>query len=301
MNRHVAALLGASLLWGCAWLPLKALGAAGIESLPLAFGAFGLLALLFLPGLFRQRGNLVALLLVALLGGGANLAFTTAMVYGDVVHGMVLFYLLPLWGVLGGRFILGERVDALRWMGVALALAGAWLVLGGAALLEAPPSWFELCALLAGLLYALNNLVFRAVQALGLAQKLAAMFLGCALLALLPLLLGLQPWPQGVTAWAWGGLTLYALGWLLLANLGAQWGITHLEAGRASVLLILELVAGVVSATWIGGETMSASAWLGAGLIVISALIEALRGEAGSRAALTGQRVSKPWSVRAEP
>jgi drug/metabolite transporter (DMT)-like permease len=71
---------------------------------------------------------------------------------------------------------------------------------------------------------------------------------------------------------------LYALCWLLPANLGAQYGVTHLEAGRASVILILELVAAVLSATLIGGEQMAPWEWVGAALILLAALIEAVRG-----------------------
>jgi len=286
MNRHVVSLMAASLLWGCAWMPLKALGEAGIDGLILAFGAFGLLTvatLLFTPRSETDGPGGGALVLIALLGGGANLAFTLAMVYGEVVRAMVLFYLLPLWGVLGGRLVLGERVDALRWFGVALALSGAWLVLGGVGILTAVPTGFELFGLLAGFLYAMNNLVFRAVQHLPLSSKLSAMFLGCAGLAGTALLVTGAPWPASATAPAWGGVALYAFLWLLPANLGAQYGVTHLEAGRASVILILELVAAVVSATLIGDERMSPLEWTGAGLILAAALIEALRGSSSER------------------
>ena len=283
MNRYVAALFGASLLWGCAWMPLKALGDAGLDGLTLAFGAFGLLALVTTAFAFVQRsiprGNSGSLILIALLGGGANLAFTIAMLYGEVVRAMVLFYLLPLWGVLGGRFILGERVDRLRWLGVLFALLGAWLVLGGVNLLESMPSWYELSGLLAGFLYAMNNLVFRGAQGLPLSSKLSAMFIGCASLALFAMLLTDTGLPQGISTVAWGGLALYAFVWLLIANIGAQWGVVHLEAGRASVILIVELVAAVISATLIGKEQMAPLEWGGAVLILTAALIEALRGE----------------------
>jgi drug/metabolite transporter (DMT)-like permease len=191
---------------------------------------------------------------------------------------MVLFYLLPLWGVLGGWLVLGERVGRVRWLGVGLALMGAWLVLGGFDILQAVPSGFELFGLLAGLLYAMNNLVFRGVQGIPLSTKLSAMFLGCAGLALAALLVTDLAWPSAVTPLAWGGVLLYALCWLLPANLGAQYGVTHLEAGRASVILVLELVAAVVSATLIGGEQLAPLEWAGALLILVAALIEALRG-----------------------
>lgn len=282
MNRPVASLVGASLLWGCAWIPLKGLGALGLDGLTLAFLSFTPLALV--SGLFAVRrggggaGGAGTLVLVALLGGGAHLAFTLAMVYGDVVRAMVLFYLLPLWGVLGGWLILGERVGGLRWLGVSLALSGAWLVLGGVDLFDAGPSGFELFGLLAGFLYAMNNLLFRSAQRLPLSAKLLAMFTGCAGLAGLGLLATGAGWPPTATPLVWGGVLLYALGWLLPANLGAQYGVTHLEVGRASVILILELVAAVFSATLIGGEAMTPSAWMGAALIVAAALIESLGG-----------------------
>jgi drug/metabolite transporter (DMT)-like permease len=286
MNRYVASLLGASLLWGCAWIPLKALGDAGLDGLTLTLGAFAPLALITTLYSLRMqtfpRGRGGALILIALLGGGANLAFTVAMLYGEVVRVMVLFYLLPLWGVLGGRFILGERIDGLRWLGVVFALVGAWLVLGGVNVLESMPSWYEWLGLLAGFLYAMNNLVFRAVQELPLSSKLSAMFFGCASLALLAMLVTGINLPQGLPTIAWGGLLLYSVAWLLLANLGAQWGVVHLEAGRASVILIVELVAAVISATLIGKEQMAPLEWGGAVLILTATLIEALRGESSS-------------------
>lgn len=282
MNRHVASLVGAALLWGCAWMPLKALQAAGIGGLSLSLGAFTLLGLVTLIVSWRQRVTRPAagtLVLVALLGGGANLAFTLAMVYGEVVRAMVLFYLLPLWGVLGGWLFLGERVDRLRWFSMALALTGAWLVMGGFQLLQVLPGGFELLGLLAGLLYAMNNLVFRATRTIPMTSKLSAMFLGCAALALMALLFVDLPSLSGVTHTAWAGLALYALLWLLPANMGAQYGATHLEAGRASVILILELVSAVVTAVVIGGETLAPLEWTGAALILSAALMEALRGK----------------------
>lgn len=283
--RPVVVLLGASVLWGASWLPLKAINGAGIDGVALTLGAYGLLALLLTPwlvasaGRWRHRDGPRHLLLIAVLGGGANLAFTTALVYGEVVRVMVLFYLLPVWGVLGGKLFLGERVDRWRWLGVVLAVGGALLVLGAWDLLAAPPSWLDLLALLSGLLFALNNLVFRAAQEVPVRAKLGAMFWGCALLAAGLLVAGVAPLPTDVAAPAWGGLALYALVWLLAANVGSQWGVTHLEAGRASIIIIMELVTAVATATWIGGETMDALELFGGALILVAATIEALRAD----------------------
>ena len=77
--------------------------------LPLvAHGSVGALVLPWLVLVRRQfQHRLPLMLLLTLLGGIANLAFAVAIVRGDVVRVMVLFYLLPAWGVLGGRVVLG--------------------------------------------------------------------------------------------------------------------------------------------------------------------------------------------------
>lgn len=274
----VTALVVASVAWGLSWLPLKHFGALGVGGVPLTLGAYGAGALVMLAFLRRgvAPGEGRFLVAIALLGGYANLAFATAMVYGEVIRVMVLFYLLPVWGVLGGRVFLGEPIDGLRWTALALAVAGAFLVLGGPEALAGSVSWPDVLALTCGMAFSLNNVVFRARQGLPLGSKVAAMFGGCAVLAGLLVGLGVQPWPQVATA-TWGLVAALGVGWLLLATLGTMWGVTHMETGRASILIILELLTAVASATLIGGETMSPAEWAGAGLILAAALLEGRR------------------------
>ncbi len=274
----VASLVVASVAWGLSWIPLKHFGALGVGGVPLTLVAYGAGALVMLPFLHRgvSPGERRYLLAIALLGGYANLAFAVAMVYGEVVRVMVLFYLLPVWGVLGGRVFLGEPIDGLRWTALGLALAGAFLVLGGPEAFAGRVSWPDVLALTCGMAFSLNNVVFRARQGLPLGSKVSAMFGGCALLAVLLIAAGVQPWPE-VGAATWGTVAALGVGWLLLATLGSMWGVTHMETGRASILIILELLTAVASATLIGGETMSTAEWAGAALILGAALVEGRR------------------------
>ncbi|MCU0936518.1 MAG: DMT family transporter [Gammaproteobacteria bacterium] len=274
----VTSLIVASVAWGLSWMPFKHFGALGVGGVPLTLVAYGAGALVMLPFLRRGVGPgegryLVA---IALLGGYANLAFAVAMVYGEVVRVMVLFYLLPVWGVLGGRVFLGEPIDGLRWTALGLAVAGAFLVLGGPEAFAGRVSWPDVLALTCGIAFSLNNVVFRARQALPLGSKVSAMFGGCALLAALLIAAGVQPWPEVATA-TWGLVAGLGVGWLLLATLGTMWGVTHMETGRASILIILELLTAVASATLIGGETMAPAEWAGAALILSAAVLEGRR------------------------
>jgi len=276
----VILLLLSALMWGLTWWPLKAFNAAGVEGVALiliTYGVVGLSLVWLIVREWRQwQGKPYWLLLFFILGGYANLAFASAMIYGDVVRTMMLFYLGPVWGVLGGRLFLGERIDRQRWSGVLFALIGAWLILGGDTIFDSVPSAIDLLALTAGMAFALNNICFRATQARPTGSKVAAMFLGCGAFA--AVLMPLQGHAMPVLSVAvWVALLAFGLLWLLGATVATQWSVTHMEAGRASILLISELLVAVVSATLIGGESMSAMEMIGGLLILASAVLEAWR------------------------
>ncbi|MFT5659945.1 MAG: drug/metabolite transporter (DMT)-like permease [Sulfurimonas sp.] len=277
----IFALIGASILWGLSWLPLKGINEMGIDGIALIFWAYALLSLVITPLLIKNfsiwREHIKMMLLIAFFGGGANLAFTYAIINGEVIRVMVLFYLLPVWGVAGGRIFLKEHIDRWRYLGVFLAISGAFLILGGFEALNAVPSWIDLIALVSGLFFAMNNLLFRAAQAIPVSSKLGSMFFGCFTLATLFLLAGVEQFPTEVEDNAWLMLSLYALLWLLVANIGSQWSVTHMEAGRSSIIIILELIAAVISATLIAGEIMTPLEYMGGGLIMTAAFIEAFR------------------------
>ena len=63
--------------------------------------------------------------------------------------------------------------------------------------------------------------------------------------------------------------------WLMAAVFATLYGVSRLEAGRAAVLIVFELVAAVVSAMVIAGERLDAMGWTGAALISGAALLEA--------------------------
>lgn len=278
----VPLLLLSSVMWGVTWWPLKQFNAAGIDGVPLILFSYGVvgiaLAWLILQEWRLWQGKGYLLLLFFLLGGYANLAFAIAMIYGDVVRAMMLFYLGPVWGVIGGRVFLGERIDRQRWLGVIIAMAGAWLILGGGAIFDTAPSLLDLLALSAGMAFALNNITFRATHTYPTGSKIAAMFIGCGLFA--ALLMPVQGYGlPDLSATVWLAILAFGLIWLLGATIATQWSVTHMEAGRASILLITELLVAVLSATLIGGESLTTPEILGGALIFTSTLLEAWRQE----------------------
>lgn len=291
----VIILFFSSIGWGLTWLPLKQLGEAGMSGIPLILIAFGSAALLLLPLSWRQRqqwsGNWRFLGLIALFGGFANLSFQSAILHGDVIRVMILFYLLPVWSVIGGRLFLGERMDGLRFVTVAAALTGAFLILGGPSVFTTAPNWIDLLAIASGLSFAMNNIVFRYCEPLPLTGKVNAVFIGCAIMATIVLLTGIatpavDPATDPAVVIAQAGQTdytvlgwtaAYGMIWIMLITFGTQWGVEQLEAGRAAVIIIMELVAAIISAAWLLDETLEGPALVGGLLIITAALAETFR------------------------
>lgn len=280
-------LLFSACLWGLTWWPLKHFGALGLSGPLLAMLSYGFAGLLGLPWLLKQRAQWRTqtglLVLIALVGGWGNTAFVSAMVLGDVVRVMLLFYLAPVWGVLGGRLFLGERISLRRAFCVALSLGGAFLVVGGTAAFATPPSAADLLAISAGLTFSGNNILARKAQGVPTESKTVALLLGCGLTsALMVWLLAPQ---AGLAAFSLGtslgnarlllSLAAFSVGWLALVSYTWQWSVTRLEAGRSGVIAIAELVVALFTATLLGGQAMALAECLGAALIGVAAVLEA--------------------------
>ena len=277
-----AVLLFSATLWGLTWMPLKAFVAQGLPG-PLVslltYGAVGLLALALLwrdRAAWRKQWGLV--LALVLVGGWANTAFVNAVMLGDVARVMFLFYLSPVWSVLGGRLFLNERIPPARWAAVAGAVAGLWLVLGGPGLggTEALAlTWVDALSLSAGFAFAANNVIARAAHRVPLRTKTFAVFIGCGLLSALATALAGRT-PPSIGAPLWLALLAYGFGWMLLATVTWQYGVSHLESSRAGVILLAELLVSVGTAIAFGGESLSPLGWAGGALITVAALAEAL-------------------------
>jgi len=280
LSLPVVVLLLSSIGWGLTWLPLRYFERVGLDGPLMIFIAFSSAVLFLLPRFMWQikswKKDLHLLLMIAVFGGIANLSFQSALYYGDVVRVMILFYLLPIWSVLGGRIFLGETIDALRMVTLASAIGGGFLILGGVGIFTRPPDLIDMLAILSGFSFAMNNLVFRAAQSIPVISKVTAMFFGVTVFIGIFLIVDANPVdlpaPQ-TTALA----VLYGVVWLSLITFGTQWGVTHLDAGRASIIIVMELVVAVISAVIILGQVLSGSEMMGAALVIVAALLEGVR------------------------
>jgi drug/metabolite transporter (DMT)-like permease len=282
LNRKFAVpvLFISSIGWGLSWLPIKSLTQSGLDGIHLVLIAFTSAGLLLLPALWIQRSHwqsrLHLLFAIAVFGGFANLAFQIAMVHGNVVRVMILFYLLPVWSVLGGWYFLQERPDRLRIFAMILSLMGAAMILNVDSTTFAGLNTIDLLAIGSGFALAMNNILFRKTAEQPLAGKVSAMFIGCALL------IGSYVLMTPTTASLPDNMTpfyaiLYGVMFLSLITFGTQWGVTQLEAGRASLIIVMELVAAVVSVAIFTELSLTFREVVGAIMVLTAAILEGWR------------------------
>jgi drug/metabolite transporter (DMT)-like permease len=277
-NLAFLSLMGSGLVWGLSWWPLKFFAAAGLSGHAIGLSAYTLVAVVALPLILRERARWQAeyrlLLSIGLFFGCANMAFTTALTMGSVVRAMLLFYLLPAWGAVGGALFLGERLGPRRLLAVALSLAGVFVIMGGVAALRQPLSIADGMALAAGFCYTAASIVNRKARAIPMTSRTLASFVGCTVVGVGALLFSTPVFPVLPLA-TWLLLALFAFVWLLGGTLLTTYGVTHVQASRAAVLQVVELLVAVASAIWLGDEQIGLKECVGGALIVAATMIEA--------------------------
>jgi len=301
----VLALVFNAFTWGLSWWPFRQLLGLGVHPLwltTLTLAAAVLLISVSRPAAWLELLRTPQLWWLALAAGLTNACFNWAVTIGDVVRVVLLFYLMPLWTVLLAWLLLGERISRLGALRVALALAGALVVLwpeGQAAVAAVPASasptgfaalsaWSgwplprslpDLLALAGGFSFALNNVMLKREAHRGDFARALAMFGGGTAVSLL-LALALQhqgsvpALPALAPGWLLGTLALAI--WFLLSNLALQYGAGRLPANTSSVVMVSEVAFASGSAVALGAGSLSAATLLGGSMILSAAVLAVL-------------------------
>ncbi|MCS6786371.1 MAG: DMT family transporter [Thiobacillaceae bacterium] len=273
------ALLLAAFTWGVIWYPYRLLETAGISGVWATVLTYAVALALSLPlhagQALQHSGRWRGLLAVALASGWTNLAYVLAVLEGEVMRVMLLFYLAPLWTVIFARVLLDERPHLLGYGVIGLSLAGAMTMLyPGDGRLPLPANAAEWYGLTAGMGFALANVLSRRLGEVPAGTRSLWVYAGVLAVAgaMLPLAGGSAPDPAAFVGTVWG-LTAAVGVALVLATLAVQYGLAHTPAMQAIVILLTELVAAGLSSWWLAGETMGAREWLGGAMIVAASLL----------------------------
>lgn len=222
---------------------------------------------------FRIAGWLGVLQIFS--AGWSNFGYVQAVIEGEVMRVLLLFYLAPLWTIFFAHFLLGERLNRYGYAVIALSMGGAMVMLWQPSLgLPVPQNRAEWIGLSAGMTFALTNVIVRHSQHLSVAFKSAGVWFGTVLLSGMMLLYsgGLTVQLSVITFDSWWLLVLIGLV-MCATSFAVQFGLTHLPANQAIVLLLFELLFAAVAAYFLAGEKMGMQEFIGAVLIVSASLL----------------------------
>lgn len=284
------AVLASTLLWGTLWIPLRQLNEAGLGGPWATVSGFMIPLLALSPLAVARRQSIAAggwpLLRAGFLLSACIALYAEALLRGYVAHVILLFYLTPVWSTLLARIVLGHRITAVRMLTIASGLTGMCVVFGAGNGLPVPQAAAEWMALASGVLCSLSMVALHRVPAqTSDFDKVFAQFVFLGMLfVLFTLAPGGRPWPTPATDMFLRGavwLVGFGLLWMPLVVWLTIFGGSRLDPGRVTVLLMLEVVVGLVSAAALTDEPFGGREMVGAVFIVGACGIEFLASQPG--------------------
>lgn len=277
-------LLFGAVVWGIIWYPYRLLEDAGISGVVASFMTY-FFALLLGLAVFARRWRKVphiawgTVLPLALVAGWTNLAYVLAVIDGEVMRVLLLFYLSPLWTLLLAQVLVDEHPGPRGLLVIAMSLLGAFIMLWHPDRPPLPQNHAEWLALSAGFGFALTNVLTRRAAQLTLPAKSFAVWAGMVVMSLLFVPFSHIPVPALVEITSGQWWLMFWLGVILmLTTMLVQYGITHTLVTRASVIFLFELVVAALSSWWLANEAMTLREWLG-GVLIVAAAVFAAQGE----------------------
>ena len=282
-SHNLAKLAGlfAGVTFGIYWLILRQLALSGLPGAWAVAGFNLVLLALFLPGFALWRSAPLPTRrhfhVCTFLLGLAYVLYSSAFLYTQVIKVVGLFYLMPLWGFVFARLVLGERITPIRWLSMVLGLAGIAVMFG----FEAVPQLRNIgdwMAFFSGIFWALGSLMLLTDRQDTLNHTLGFLFWGSVLglaLALFAWQYAAAPLPDfrrfgGVLPW------LLPLGVCVLIPglIATVYAPSKLNPGVVGLLFMTEVSVAAITAALFADEPFGYRELLAVGLITLAGLSE---------------------------
>ncbi|MFL5259688.1 MAG: DMT family transporter [Hyphomicrobiales bacterium] len=272
------------LVWGLFWIPIRALAGVGVSGIWATLIFYVVPLIIVLPLLlWRWRAALKGgpwLQGLALVSALSLVLYSISILYTDIVRAMLLFYLTPLWSTLLARLILREPITGLRWLAMAIGIAGMLVIFRVDAGLPFPERLGDWLALMSGVLWAVASVMLRADRGTHTIELFTLNFLWSAIVAL-GVVLVIDP--EFSTS---PPLRVYfdQLPWLLPVIVTVvmsgvyttMWGAPKLSPGIVGLLFMTEISVGAVTAALWSGDPFGWREAIGIVLITAAGALESL-------------------------
>jgi len=269
--------------WGLFWIPLRGMDRAGVSGAWATVLFYAIPLLLFLPWIVSNwRRVLCAGWSLHFIGiaTGAGLAFySNAMLYTEVVRGLVLYYTTPVWSLLLASLLLGERITPARVLAIVFGVAGMLVMFDVDLGVPWPKNSGDWMALIGALVWAVAAVLLRKDDG-SRSMEICAVYFFYGVIA--AAILALSPMAGDIELPTWGAI-VDVLPWtvpiaiiVIPGAYAAFWGAPHLNPGVVGLLMMTEISVGAVTAAIWAGEPLGARELTGIALITVAGLSEFL-------------------------
>ena len=276
------ALLIAAGMWGLFWIPQRALEAGGLTggwaTISQMVIPFAMLLPISVWRLYKGQSFGLEYPLIGLLFGGGIACYANSFLLTDVVRALILFYITPVWTTLFEIVFLRQIPRLYRYITLALALSGVWIVFGQDGVIPLPQNSGDWIALLGGILIAASAVRMEIKKPEGIYPILFSFFFYGGLFTLIQSYflsdyLGDAP---SIESWVammpW--LLLIAILFHIPTNIVILGAPSRIGAGIFSIIILFEIVVGTFSAAVLTDELIGWREILGSSFIIFAGLTE---------------------------
>lgn len=265
-----------TISWGLIWYPYRLLSDNGISGVYSSFLSFGFTIALSL--VFYRLNNFSSLKnknfwVYALIGGITNIAYVLAVINGELVRVMLLFFLSPVWTIPFSFLFLNEKLYFKNLLAALLSLIGAFIVLWQNELSLLSINISDVYAIIGGIGFALTNVLARRFNRLSIKEKSYAIWVGVVIIALISGML----FPIEISSSSFDFKAIFILillGFILLfTTMVVQIGLTLVEAVRASPIFLFEIVVVGISGYLLANESLLYKDFIGGVFIILGVLV----------------------------
>lgn len=275
-SRIIAAvsLLFAATLWGVFWYPLRWMESQGVDGIWATLLIYIGTSVYFIPYIRKSYNEIcqspLLMLLLAVFAGWTNIAFFLAVIDGEVVRVLLLFYMSPIWATLLAYFILKEKLSLKNFFALVIALAGMLVMLWQADMdYPWPANTSDWLALSSGMAFAVTNVLMRMTQNISSQTKAIVGWYGVLFVSVL-LIIVLQLPAADIAPTTLAIAFIIGAIMVVTMTLAVAYGVSHLPVQQSAVILLFEVVVGALSAYILIGETMILREWIGGALILFA-------------------------------
>ena len=233
------------MVWGLIWYPYRVLDDFGFSAIHSSFFIFSsaiAVSLFFYPlnsyEIFKKKNFWI----YAFVGGVTNIAYALAVIEGELVRVMLLFFLSPVWTLPFTFLFLDEAIKPRHVLAATVSIIGACIILWKPDIFLTKIGLGDTFAIIGGIGFALTNVLARTFHKLSVKEKSYAIWVGVVIIA------------------------------GLLITMIIQHGLRLVDAVRASPIFLFEIIVVAISGYYLANEILTLKDFVG-GLFIITGVL----------------------------